>query len=86
MRNEKSTFDLKKSVYIFLVMALLLSFSSLVYGVLIIMGLEVYAKPVAIIFLVVVGGYNLGQRWWDYVYVQKKYTSRWFDKSIGRKK
>jgi len=42
-----------------------------------------YAGTIILLILAVVAGYFIGQRWWNYIYVQKKYRPKW-TKWFGR--
>lgn len=38
-----------------------------------------------IIFLVAVAGTSLGNKWWQYIYVERRYTNTFFDRMLDKK-
>ena len=77
---------IKKNIYIIAVIVLLTELSILLYSLMLLVKLDKYAELLVIIILIIIGGYNLGQRWWNYVYIQKKHSNKWIDKLIKARK
>ena len=66
-----------KTAYIGLTMLLLVALSVLIYGL-----SKFYYSDTETLFIIIgvlsiIGGYGLGQYWWQYIYVDKKYVPRW---------
>jgi len=36
-----------------------------------------YVGTIILLVLAIIAGYFIGQRWWNYIYIQKKYRSKW---------
>ena len=66
-------------------MILLVALSILIYNSMVFINLDRYAKIFVFAMLIIIGGYSLGQRWWDYIYIQKKHTNKLINKLINKK-
>ena len=71
---------MKKFIYIVLVMVLLLLVSIITHNLLISCYGEVQTLRIIVVTICVIGGFGLGQYWWQYLYVDKKYIPKckWF--------
>jgi hypothetical protein len=67
----------KKTFYIGLTMILLIVLSTFLYNIFEIFYSNKKSLFIIIGILSIIGGYGLGQYWWQYIYVDKKYIPKW---------